>query len=85
MGLTLHPSKISLPNFYPPHIGVGPATSASVTLLTSLGGCGFFNSAVVRLPFTSISDSSEMIILYLSYNFDVVVQRGKPYLPMLPS
>ena len=26
---------------------------------TSLDGCGFFNSVVVRLPFNSISDGSE--------------------------
>ena len=26
---------------------------------TSLDGCGFFNSGVVRLPFNSISDRSE--------------------------
>ena len=49
------------PNFYPSHVGVGPAHSASLHLRppTSLDGCGFFNSVVVRLPFNSISDGSE--------------------------
>ena len=55
---------------------------------TGLDGYGFFNSVVVRLPFNSISDSSQfwvMVILYFSCNFDVVVRRGEPFLPMLPS
>ena len=54
MGLGLLAPEIALLNFYPPHVGVGPAHSASVLLLTSLDGCGFFNSVVVRLPFNSI-------------------------------
>ena len=33
---------------------------------TSLDGCGFFNSVVVRLPFHSISDSSEWWWFYIS-------------------
>ena len=32
---------------------------------TSLDGCGFFNSIVVRLPFNSISDSSEWWLFYI--------------------
>ena len=31
---------------------------------TSLNGCGFFNSVVVRLPFSLISDSSEWWLFY---------------------
>ena len=34
---------------------------------TSLGGCGFFNTIVVRLPFNSISDGSEWWL------FDILV------------
>ena len=33
MGLGLLSLEISLPNFYPQHIGVGPACSVSVSLL----------------------------------------------------
>ena len=32
---------------------------------TNLDGCGFFNSIVVRLPFTSISDGSEWWLFYV--------------------
>ena len=32
---------------------------------TSLDGCGFFNSIVVRLPFNSISDGSECWLFYI--------------------
>ena len=32
---------------------------------THLDGCGFFNSIVVRLPFNSISDSSEWWLFYI--------------------
>ena len=32
---------------------------------TSLDGCGFFNSIVVRLPFSSISDSCEWWLFYI--------------------
>ena len=48
------------------------------TTPTSLDGRGFFNSIVVRLPFHSISDSSEWWLLYILVvrNFDVVVRRG---------
>ena len=52
---------------------------------TSLDGCGFFNSVIVRLLFNSISDGSERWLLYFSCNFDVVVQRGEPCLPVPPS
>ena len=40
--------KISLLNFYPPHVKVGPACFTSPPLLP-VDGCGFFNSIVVRL------------------------------------
>ena len=46
------------PNFYLPHVGVGPASSTSPTLYQS--HCAFsFNSIVVGLPFGLISGSSE--------------------------
>ena len=41
-----------------PNVGVGPAHSRSAPP-TSLDGCGFLNSIVVRLPFSSISDVPE--------------------------
>ena len=49
---------------------------------TSLDGCGFFHSIVVRLPFNLISDSCKWWLFhYFSGNFDVVVWRGEPCLP----
>ena len=33
VGLGLLAPKISLPNFYPPHVGMGPARSLSLPLL----------------------------------------------------
>ena len=54
MGLGLLSPEISLPNFYPPLVGVGPACSVSAPPPTSLDGRGFFNSVVVRLPFNLI-------------------------------
>ena len=56
MGLGLHPSKISLLDFYLPHMGVGPAQFHACDPTTNLDGCGFLNSVVVRLPFNLISD-----------------------------
>ena len=52
---------ISLLNFYPPHMGVGQSIPRIPVCgpPTSLDGCGFFNSTLVRLPFHSISDGSE--------------------------
>ena len=52
VGLELLAPKISLLNFY----GFGTGLFRVCTPLTSLDGCGFFNSIVVRLPFSSISD-----------------------------
>ena len=45
------------PESYPPRMNVGSAHSASLSS-TSLDGCGFFNSVVVRLPCNLISDGS---------------------------
>ena len=44
------------PNFYPPHVGVGPPISClmSPTPSSHLNDCDFFNSLVVRLPYSSI-------------------------------
>ena len=39
--------------------GCGTSPFHISTTPTSLGGCGFFNSVVVRIPFNSISDGSE--------------------------
>ena len=61
MGFGLLTPKISLLNFYLPHVDVGSAHSIVSVPPTSLDGCGFFNNnvVVVRLPFNSISDGSE--------------------------
>ena len=53
------PKFLSTPHGYgtsPFHISTPP---------TSLDGCGFFNSVVVRLPFNSISDGSEWGLFYM--------------------
>ena len=57
-GAGLLAPEISLLNFYPPHVGEGPAHSASLLLLTGLDVCGFFNSVFVRLPFNSVFEGS---------------------------
>ena len=59
MVLHLLTPKISLLNFYLPHMGEGPACAVSAPPPTSLVGYGFFNSVVVRLPFNLIFDHSE--------------------------
>ena len=46
------------------------------TSITSLVGCGFFKSVVVRLPFSSISDSSKWWSPYILVHFDVFERRG---------
>ena len=53
--------KISLLNLYPPQVGEGPARSVSAPLLPVWmdAVCSFFNSVVVRLSLTLISDGSE--------------------------
>ena len=57
VGLGLLAPKISLLNFYPRGCGASPFIVC--TPPTTLDGCGFFNSIVVRLPFNSISDIPE--------------------------
>ena len=44
--------------------GCGTCWFCASTFLTSLDGCGLFNSVVVRLPFSLISDSSEWWAFY---------------------
>ena len=51
-------SEITLPNFYPCGCGASPFRVLGPP--TSLRGCSFFNSVVVRLPFNSIADDSEL-------------------------
>ena len=55
LGLLSH--EISLPNFYP--YGYGTSLFLICAPPTSLDGCSFFNSIVVRLPFSLISDVPE--------------------------
>ena len=57
VGLGLLAPKISLTNLYP-H-GCGASLFRVCAPPTSQGRCGFFNSVVVRLPFTGISDIPE--------------------------
>ena len=54
--------EIFLVNFYLPRVDMEPAHSVSPT---SVDGCGFFNSVVVRLPFSLISDASELWWFYI--------------------
>ena len=69
MGLGLLAPERSFPNFYPPCVGVGPARSTfpllhASTPPTSLDGCGFFNSVVIRLPLGWISDGSQQWLFF---------------------
>ena len=64
MGLGLLTPKISLPNFYPHGCGTTPFCLR--TPPTSLDGCGSFNSIVVGLVFSSISDIPERWLFYIS-------------------
>ena len=57
------------PKFLSTTHGCGTSPFCVSALLTSLDGCGFFNSVVVRLPFNSISDSSQQ---WLFYNLVVI-------------
>ena len=62
VGLGLITPEISRPNFYPPHMDVGPACLTSSHSHQS--GWMWFNSLVVRLPFNLTSDSSECWLWY---------------------
>ena len=53
VGLELLAPEITLPNFYP--LGCGASPFCVHGPATSLDGCGFFNSVVVRLSLNSIS------------------------------
>ena len=53
--------------FLPTTRGCGASPFPVCTLATSLGGCGFFNSIAVRLPFSSISDGSEWWWFYILF------------------
>ena len=61
VGLGLLAPEIYLPNFYLPHVGMGPVHSVSAPLLPVwMDVCVFFfNSIVVRGSFNSVSDGSE--------------------------
>ena len=53
------------PEFLSTTCGCGTSPFCISTQPTSLDGCGFFNSIVVRLPFNSISDHSEWWLFYI--------------------
>ena len=57
VGLGLLAPEISLPDFYP-H-GCGASSFCVHTPPTGLDGCGYFNSIVVRLPFSLTFDVPE--------------------------
>ena len=57
--LLRYPSQIFIPYLY-----VGIAHSVSIPP-TSLNGCGFFNSIVVRLSFNSVSKGSVWWLFYV--------------------
>ena len=70
------------PEFLPTTCGCGTSLFSMSAPFTYLGGCGFFNSMVVRLPFKLISDGPEW---WLFYSLAVILWGGKSCLPMLPS
>ena len=53
------------PEFLSTTYGWGTSLFCVCTPSTSLDGCGFFNSIVVRLPFNSIFDSPEWWLFYI--------------------
>ena len=53
------------PKFLSTTCGRGTSLFRVCTPPTSLDGCGFFNSIVVKLPFSLISDSSERWLCYI--------------------
>ena len=55
------------PEFLSTTCGYGTRPFHISTPPTSLDGCGFFNSVVVRLSFSSIYDGSEWWLLYISF------------------
>ena len=59
MGLGLLVPEISLLNFYPPQLDVGPGSSASPPFHPIRMDVFFFNSIVVRFPFNLILNGSE--------------------------
>ena len=59
MGLGLLAPEISLPNFYPLQMGVGPAHFTSAPLLPVWMDVVSLKSAVVKFLFNSISDDCE--------------------------
>lgn len=63
VGLGLFAPKIALLNFYP--CGCWTNLFCVCTPPTSLDGCCFFSSTVVRLPFSSMSDVLEWWLFYI--------------------
>ena len=63
VGVGLLTPKICLPNFSPRGCGASPFLNHAPP--TSLDGCGFFNSVVVRPPFNSTSDVPEWWWFYI--------------------
>ena len=53
------------PEFLSATCGCGASPSHIFAPSTSLDGCGFFNSKVIRIPFNSISDGSEWLFYIL--------------------
>ena len=53
------------PKFLSTTCGCETSPSHVCTPPTSLDGCGFFNSIVVRLPFRSITENSEWLLFYI--------------------
>ena len=79
-------SRDSSPEFLSTTHGCGTSLFCISASPTSMGGCGFFNSVVVRLPFNSIFWWFwVMLVLNFICNFHVLVRGGEPCLPMLPS
>ena len=62
------------PDFYPPHVGMGPACSTSLPLLVvSVWILLYILSCILSCNSVQLDFSWMMVILYFSCNFDVVV------------
>ena len=77
------------PDFYPPHVNVGPfelrslcTVSATLPLPPNLDECGFFKSLVVRLPYSLILWCSGCCFWDMVVILSIVAQGCEACLPI---
>ena len=84
-GIGSHHCWNSPPEFLSTTCGCGTSPFCVWAPPTSVDGCGFFNSVVIRLLFNSVSDGCEWWLFHILVVILIsVVQGGEPCLPTLP-